>query len=123
MDDVMRIVGLRTGTRPRWLKLIVLVIFVAAIAVWACIGLLGTGDETLRTNSLAMRISPRQLCIVATLPAITGLVEPTAQAEVKEVRLARQLGLGYLQFYVMQDQKLVEKHGAALGLTGLTASY
>jgi NitT/TauT family transport system substrate-binding protein len=46
-----------------------------------------------------------------------------ARAEVKEVRIARQLGLGYLQFYVMQDQKLVEKHGSALGLTELTASY
>jgi NitT/TauT family transport system substrate-binding protein len=51
---------------------------------------------------------------------IGGLAGSTARAEVKEVRLARQLGLGYLQFYVAQDQKLVEKHGAALGLT---ASY
>jgi len=56
----------------------------------------------------------------AVILVIDGLAGSPARAEVKEVRLARQLGLGYLQFYVAQDQKLVEKHGAALGLT---ASY
>jgi len=77
----------------------------------------------LRTNALATHWSPHQLCIFAAVLAITVLAAPMARAEVKEVRLARQLGLGYLQFYVMQDQKLVEKHGSALGLTELTASY
>jgi NitT/TauT family transport system substrate-binding protein len=45
-----------------------------------------------------------------------------AQAEVSEVRFARQLGFGYLQLYVMQDQKLVEKRAAEAGLK-LTATY
>src|SRR5262245_34860870 len=58
----------------------------------------------------------------ASIPTLVigGLAGSTVRAEVKEVRLARRLGLGYLQFHVAQDQKLVEKHGAALGLT---ASY
>ena len=51
------------------------------------------------------------------------LAMPAARAEVGEVRLARQLGLGYLQFYIMQDQKLIEKHAKAAGLGDVTASY
>ncbi len=39
-----------------------------------------------------------------------------AAAEVTEVRLARQLGLGYLQFHIMQERELVEKHAQRLGL-------
>jgi NitT/TauT family transport system substrate-binding protein len=39
-----------------------------------------------------------------------------AGAEVTEVRFARQLGLGYLQFHVMQERGLVEKHAERLGL-------
>ena len=38
-----------------------------------------------------------------------------AAAEVDEVRFARMQGLGYLQIYLLQDLKLVEKHAAALG--------
>ncbi len=54
--------------------------------------------------------------------AVTGLalVRPAA-AEVNEVRFARQLGLGYLQFYVMEERKLVEKHAQQLGLTVTTS--
>ncbi len=48
---------------------------------------------------------------------------PAAQAEVKQVRFARQLGLGYLQFYVMQEHKLVEKHARAMGLGEITTEY
>lgn len=43
-----------------------------------------------------------------------------AGAEVSEVRFARQLGLGYLQFHVMEERKLVEKHAQRLGLTVTT---
>ena len=32
-----------------------------------------------------------------------------ANAEANQVRFARQLGLGYLQFYVMQDKQMLEK--------------
>ncbi|MBV8165269.1 MAG: ABC transporter substrate-binding protein [Alphaproteobacteria bacterium] len=40
-----------------------------------------------------------------------------ARAEIEELRIGRQLGLGYLPLYVMQDQQLVEKHARAAGLS------
>lgn len=46
-----------------------------------------------------------------------------ASAEVGEVRFARQLGLGYLQLYVMEELRLVEKQAEKRGLHGLKASY
>jgi NitT/TauT family transport system substrate-binding protein len=46
-----------------------------------------------------------------------------AAAEVDQVRFARQLGLGYLQFYVMQDRQLVEKHAQRLGLGKITTEW
>ena len=52
------------------------------------------------------------LCVVAAV-----------QAEVKELRIGRQLGLGYLQLYVMQEQRLVEKYAREDGLGELTVSY
>lgn len=51
-----------------------------------------------------------------------GAFAPAA-AEVNEVRFARQLGLGYLQFYIMQDQQLVEKHAAQMGLGKITTQW
>jgi len=38
-------------------------------------------------------------------------------ASAQEVRIARQFSMGYLQFNVMEHEKLLEKHAAALGLT------
>jgi len=77
----------------------------------------------LRTNALATQLEPAQLCIFAAVLAITVLAAPMARAEVKEVRLARQLDLATCSSMSCEDQKLVEKHGSALGLTELTASY
>jgi NitT/TauT family transport system substrate-binding protein len=39
-----------------------------------------------------------------------------AQAEVTEVRLSKQFGLGYLSMIVIESQKLIEKHAQAAGL-------
>src|SRR3954467_13930345 len=47
----------------------------------------------------------------------------SSMAEVQTVRFARQLGLGYLQLYVAQDLKLVEKHAKEAGLGDVTATY
>src|SRR5215216_5990446 len=46
-----------------------------------------------------------------------------ANAEANQVRFARQLGLGYLQFYVMQEKQLLEQQAARLGLGKVTATY
>ncbi len=40
----------------------------------------------------------------------------TAIAEVPEVRIARQFSMGYLQFNVIEHEKLIQKHAAALGI-------
>lgn len=55
--------------------------------------------------------------------ALVLLAAGPARAEVKEVRFGRQLGLGYLQLYVAQELKLVEKHAAAAGLGEVKAVY
>lgn len=46
-----------------------------------------------------------------------------AFAEANQVRFARQLGLGYLQFYVMQDKQMLEKAAERAGLGTVTAIY
>src|SRR3954453_11641757 len=51
------------------------------------------------------------------------LIAGLAMAEVQTIRFARQLGLGYLQLYIAQDLKLVEKHAKEAGLGDVTASY
>lgn len=55
----------------------------------------------------------------AALLALCG----AAHAEANQVRFARQLGLGYLQFYVMQDKQMLEAQAGKLGLGKVTATY
>lgn len=50
-------------------------------------------------------------------------VSTWAAAETKELRLAKQYGLGYLQMIIMEDQKLVEKHAKAAGLGDVKVSW
>lgn len=52
----------------------------------------------------------------------TAAITASAQAEVDEVRLSSQFGIGYMQLTVMEQQKLVEKHleKAGLGSTKVT---
>ena len=52
------------------------------------------------------------------LPAIRR-----AHAELNEIAIAKQFGTLYLQQDVMEQQRLIEKHGARLGLPGLRAQY
>ncbi|MDR3538961.1 MAG: ABC transporter substrate-binding protein [Acetobacteraceae bacterium] len=42
--------------------------------------------------------------------------QPQARAEVPEVRIARQFSMGYLQFNVIEHEKLIQKHAALLGI-------
>ena len=53
--------------------------------------------------------------------ALAGLafafaLSTAARAEPNEIRIAKQYGLGYMQMYVMEELKLVEKHARAQGL-------
>jgi NitT/TauT family transport system substrate-binding protein len=60
--------------------------------------------------------------IAALLAAVLLVFAAPVKAEVSEVRFARMTGLGYLQIYLLQDLKLVEKNAKAQGLE-LTARY
>src|SRR5262245_44504393 len=44
-------------------------------------------------------------------------------ADAQEVRIARQFSMGYLQFNVMEHDKLLEKHAAALGLKDVKIAW
>src|ERR1041385_6283967 len=47
----------------------------------------------------------------------------SGSAAAQEVRIARQFSMGYLQFNVMEHEKLVEKHAAALGLKDVNIAW
>lgn len=58
----------------------------------------------------------RRLCISALLTASLGVVPASAMAEVSEIKLAMQFGLGHFPMMIMQHKKLIESEGKALGL-------
>jgi NitT/TauT family transport system substrate-binding protein len=51
------------------------------------------------------------------------LAPHAAVAEANTVRVAKQFGVAYMQFMVMEDQKLIEKHAKAAGLGDVTAEF
>src|SRR3954464_14730223 len=51
-----------------------------------------------------------------------ALAAGSASAE-REIRLARQFSMGYLQFNVMEHEKLLEKHAAALGMKDVKIAW
>jgi NitT/TauT family transport system substrate-binding protein len=65
----------------------------------------------------------KSLLRFAVLAMALGLSAPAVAAESNEFRIGRQPGLVYLQAIIMEEQKLVEKHAAALGLKDLKVSY
>ncbi len=52
-----------------------------------------------------------------------ALAAPQAHAEATKLSVANQFGVGYMQFMIMQDQKLVEKHAKAAGLGDVTVEW
>ncbi|HKW54711.1 MAG TPA: ABC transporter substrate-binding protein [Stellaceae bacterium] len=48
---------------------------------------------------------------------------PPAHAEAQEIRLAKQFSMGYVQFNVLDHQKLIEKHAKAAGLGDVTVDW
>ena len=70
-------------------------------------------------NFWLKHLAPRALAILALgLASCHGV-----HAEATQVRFARQLGLGYLQFYVMQDKQIVERRAERAGLGKVTTIY
>jgi ABC-type nitrate/sulfonate/bicarbonate transport system substrate-binding protein len=52
-----------------------------------------------------------------------GFTAAPSHAQVPEIRLARQYSMGYLQFNVMEHEKLIEKHARALGISEVKVSW
>lgn len=46
-----------------------------------------------------------------------------ARAEVSEIKIGKQYGLPYIQFVIMEDQKLLEKHAKLQGLPDLKVTW
>ena len=57
------------------------------------------------------------------LVAVLIAAAAPAGAQVPEIRLARQFSMGYLQFNVMEHERLIEKHARALGLPQVAVSW
>jgi NitT/TauT family transport system substrate-binding protein len=66
----------------------------------------------------------KRMCwfLAVALPAVLLVARP-ALAEVKELKIAKQYGINYLQLMVMEDQKLIEKHARQEGLPDLTVNW
>jgi NitT/TauT family transport system substrate-binding protein len=55
---------------------------------------------------------------------LLGFVAAAGQAaETKEIRLARQFSMGYIQFNLMEKHRLLEKHAKALGLGDVKVTW
>lgn len=66
-----------------------------------------------------MRLVARAVSVLC----LTLAVALPARAEVSELRVAKQYGLGYLQLMMMEDQKLIERQAKAAGLGDLTVTW
>lgn len=55
--------------------------------------------------------------------AALATLAPPARAEVEEVHLVRQFGLGYLPLTIMLHERLIEKHAVAAGRPGLKVKW
>ena len=62
------------------------------------------------------------VCVMTIALAALGL-SPPAAAEVTALRAAKQYGLGYVQYMIMEEQKLTEKHAKAAGLGDITVEW
>jgi NitT/TauT family transport system substrate-binding protein len=67
-------------------------------------------------------IERRALLAVGLAACLSSWSAP-ARAEVDEVHIVRQFGLGYLPLTIMLHEKLVEKHAAKLGLPNLKTRW
>jgi NitT/TauT family transport system substrate-binding protein len=65
----------------------------------------------------------RRTVLVAALATLLVSWSGPVHAEVSEVHIVRQFGIGYLPLTIMLHEKLVEKHAAKAGLPALTTKW
>ena len=68
-------------------------------------------------------MKPRSHGVFVAALTLAAFAGTPAAAQVPEVRLARQFSMGYLQFNVMEHQRLIEKHASALGVPNVKVSW
>jgi NitT/TauT family transport system substrate-binding protein len=69
-------------------------------------------------------IAMLRLARLALLTVLLALAAPApGRAEVHELRISRGYGIHFLPMFVMEQQKLLEKHAAAAGLGAVTVSW
>jgi NitT/TauT family transport system substrate-binding protein len=73
-------------------------------------------------KSTLKQFAKRTSSMLAALVCAAAVALP-AQAEVKEVRIAKGFGIGYLPLLVMEEERLFEKHAAAAGIPGSVAKW
>src|SRR6266568_6120618 len=61
--------------------------------------------------------------LIAAGAAALLALPPPARAELTEIRIAEQYGIGYLPLILMEEQKLVEKYAKANGIPDLKVSW
>jgi len=65
----------------------------------------------------------RSISAILFATALAGSPLSGAASAETEIRIARQFSMGYLQFNVMEHEKLLERHAAALGLKDLKITW
>ena len=70
-----------------------------------------------------MKFFARCMTFLAACGLLLAGATAALAAESTELRIARQPGLVYLQIVLMEQNKLIEKHAAALGLDGLKVNH
>ncbi len=76
-------------------------------------------DSRFRGNERSWVAARSMLAAVLLAPALAL----PARADVNEIKIGKQYGLPYIQFVIMEDQGLIEKHAKAQGLTNLKVEW
>ena len=66
-----------------------------------------------------------RLLMSVALSALLGasVLSPSVRAEPTGITIAKEYGIGYLPYMIMEHEKLVEKHAQALGLRDLAITW
>src|SRR5262245_1209194 len=62
-------------------------------------------------------------CVPLAAGALLAALTATAAAQAPEIRFARQFSMGYLQFNLMENHRLLEKHAKAAGIPEVKVTW
>jgi NitT/TauT family transport system substrate-binding protein len=84
------------------------------------------GQGRIKELAMVLRFSRREVIggiAAGASSSFTPARIARAQEETSQIRFVRQIGLGYLQIYLIEAQNLLDKHVRALGHPGVTATF